>query len=224
MVAALLGLGAANVADAASFSYSYSNPYEAHAQTYIHSMSNVELHTEGTVRHWKPATGGTTIGNTTPGVITYKFDFGTDIVGSATLKTNNPTFHWSYSQGHNYFFGSKNGSDWVQMLNVTPPAYGTANVGVFNGLLPDTLLGGTQLWFKAELYSYGRNAPFGGVWTNTAQHSRWDVNHPNAETFKLEVDFAGGPDPIPVPAALPLLGLGLAVFGVVGRRQRKHVA
>ncbi len=214
-----VGLGTG--AMAASFSYSYANPYDANAQTYIHSTSNISLYTEGTVRMWKPNVGGPTLATTTPGVLTYKFDFGTEIVESAKLLTNNPTFHWNYSRGYNKFFGSKDGVVWEELLEVTTPAFATANSGVFNNFLPSSLLGGTQLWFKAELYSFGRLASSGGILTNTAQHSRWDVGQgSSAKTFALDVDFKA-PPAVPLPAGLPLMGSGLLIFGLLRRRARK---
>ncbi len=45
---------------APDFSYIYANPYDASAQTYIHSMSNITLYTESTVRAWIPIVGGAT--------------------------------------------------------------------------------------------------------------------------------------------------------------------
>lgn len=219
LVAAGMGLTGITAADAASFSYSYGNPYDANADDYIHSTSNVHLYTEGSVRMWIPKTGGSSLATTTPGVITYKFDFGTEVVDTAFLRTNNPTFHWNYSQGHNYFYGSKDGTNWEQLLDVPPPAYGKANGGVFSGMLPDTLLGGNQLWFKAELYSYGSNVGCcGDAGRNTAQHSRWGGS---GDAFKLDVDYRQ-PDVIPLPAAIPLLGSGLAFFGFVGWRKKRR--
>jgi hypothetical protein len=211
-------------ASAASFTYSYSNPYNANADDYIHSTSNIRLYTEGTVRVWIPETGGATFATTTPGVIVYKFDFPGETVESAFLRTNNPTFHWSYSQGHNFFYGSKDGATWEQLLDVPPPAFGSANGGVYNNFLPASLLGGDALWFKAELYSYGTNVGCcGAAGRNTAQHSRWDTSAGQAaQTFKLEVDFAQAPPPmIPVPGALPLLAAAVGAFGLFARAARR---
>lgn len=206
------------------FTYAYSDPFAAASQDYIVSTSNARLYDEGFVRMWIPIAGGATQATTTPAVITYKFDFGTETVAEANLRTNNPTFHWSYSQGYNYFYGSKDGAAWTQLLDVTTPAFGTANGGFYNDALPASLLGGTELWFKAELFSFGPNVGCcGAAGRNTAQHSRWDERSPGAETFKLEVNYAAaGPPPggsVPEPTTMLLMGIGLAGLGFVRRRR-----
>jgi hypothetical protein len=225
IAAGILSIGLTTSAVAANFEYSYANPYSAAAQTYVHSLSNIHLYSEATVRAYVPIAGGATEATTTPGVITYKFDFGTDIVGTASLISRNPTFHWSYSRGHNYLYGSKDGTNWEQLLDVTTPAFGTANSGNYNGLLPTSLSGGNELWIKAELFSFGPNVGCcGGAGRNTAQHSRYDINEsPLAKVFALEVDFATPPvSTVPLPAGLPLLGAGLALLGLVRSRRSKQ--
>jgi len=221
LILALLPLASPAKAIPFDFTYMYSNPFDTASQTYIDSTSNARLYAESTVRMWIPITGGATLATTTPGVITYKFDFGTETVAEANLRTNNPTFHWNYSEGHNYFYGSKDGSTWTELLDVATPVFGGATGGLFNGALPAGLLGGTQLWFKAELFSFGPNVGCcGAAGRNTAQHSRWDTGSPGAETFKLEVNYAaGGPAPIPEPATVLLMGLGLT--GLVFARRRR---
>ncbi|WP_279247206.1 VPLPA-CTERM sorting domain-containing protein [Candidatus Litorirhabdus singularis] len=209
---------AATTAGPFDFSYSYSNPYDSNAQTYIHSVTNATLYSESTVRAYIPVTGGATEGATTPGVITYKFDFGTETVAAANVRTNNPTFHWAYSEGHNYFYGSKDGATWVELLNVTTPAYGAANSGGLYDALPTSLLGGTELWFKAELFSFGSNVVCcGASGRNTAQHSRYDINQsPTTETFKLEVVYV---PQVPLPAAAWLFGSALLGLGAMKRKR-----
>lgn len=219
--AGVITLGMSAAAWAANFEYSYANPYSAEAQQYVHSMSNIQLYSESTVRMYIPITGGATETTTTPGVITYKFDFGTDIVDTASLISRNPTFHWGYSRGHNYLYGSKDGTNWEQLLDVTTPAFGSANSGTYNGLLPTSLSGGSELWIRAELFSFGPNVGCcGNAGRNTAQHSRYDINEsPLAKVFSLEVDFAATQvSTVPLPAGLPLLGAGLALLGFIRRR------
>ncbi|MCC6642046.1 MAG: hypothetical protein IT386_12875 [Deltaproteobacteria bacterium] len=184
------------------FSYSYGDPYLASSQTYIVSTSNAVLYSEGVVHTWKPSVGGTTFGSTTPGRITYHFSLPSP-AAAISLWMNMPTFHWSYSQGHNFLFGSTDGTNWTQLADVLPPAFGSArDLGTV--AIPGSLLGANDLWLRADLYSYGSFAPSGGVYTNTAQLSRWATNNPTAKSFRLEVTYV----PEPATALLVLCGLG----------------
>lgn len=195
------------------FLYYYGNPYDAASQTYIASTSNAHLYSEGTVRVWTPITGGSTLAGTTPGVITYHFNFA-QYTSDIDLFMSMPTFHWAYSQGHNLLYGSTDGANWVSLADILPPAYGGArDLGTV--VIPSSLLGATDFWLKAELYSYGPYAPSGGVYTNTAQLSRYDVNLRNTP-FAIGVDFVT--EGVPEPAVLPLLLIGLGGIAFYRRR------
>ena len=137
------------VAEAAlphDFSYSYGDPYSDEADDYIVSTSNAELSTEGNFRFWKPIVGGTSMPGTDPAVITYHFEF-SEPVGEAQLFMRTDTFHWSYSQGYTFIYGSVDGVDWVLLKETEPPESGEWNPGNFSGLLPDDpFLGATDIW------------------------------------------------------------------------------
>ncbi|OGA18140.1 MAG: hypothetical protein A3G25_05500 [Betaproteobacteria bacterium RIFCSPLOWO2_12_FULL_63_13] len=179
------------------FSYSYYDPSASGADDHIVSVSNAVLHGEGNVTAWIPKAGALTYEGTTPGVITYRFDFqGT--VADATLSIATSTFHWSYSEGHAFVYGSRDGETWVELSETVPPEFGLANTQVARSL-PASLFGGQSLWFKVELYSYGESAAQGGVWTNTAQHSRYDGTA-NNKTFELNVRFAASAGTTVAPA------------------------
>lgn len=194
------------------FSYSYGDPYLAASQTYIVSTSNAVLYSEGTVHAWKPSVGGATYPSTTPGRITYHFSF-PEPTALINLWMNSPTFHWYYSEGYNFVFGSTDGSSWTQLASVLPPAYGAANnLGAVP--IPESLLGANDLWLRVDLYSYGSSAPLGGVWTNTAQHSRWATTSPSAQSFRLEVTY------VPEPATALLVLCGIGALAAHARRTR----
>ena len=193
----------------ADFSYSYGDPSTPLNDGYIVSTSNATIGFQNPVRFWQPISGGSTFASTTPARITYRFDVGEEIADIA-LWMNMPTFHWSYSRGHNFLFGSNDGVNWTQMAELTPPAFGSANdLGTVN--VPDSLKTGTEFWIRADLYSYGSSAPGGGFGTNTAQLSRFDINVRNT-SFSLNIST------VPEPATAGILG-AIGCLGLVRRRR-----
>lgn len=191
----------------ADFSYSYGNPMTSEAKIYITSQNNVNVRYENPVYYWCPAGPG-------PGEIVMEFDFPQN-TGEAYLLAKMPTFNWSYGKGHNYLYGSKDGSDWSMLMEVQPPNYGEANSGVYNGALPDDLMGVDKLFLKFVLSTTSTGT---GVWQNIAEFSRWDRNYPDSKSFVLEVAYA---KPVPVPAAVWLLGSGLLGFALFRKKIKK---
>ena len=177
------------------WTYSFQNPSTPGAMDHVVYTSNAEITDDYYAVYWTPVVGGTTFvsrsqpGDTPPAVIRYHFSFDRPIE-SAYLDTDTPTFWFSYSRGHNYVLGSKDGADWVVIQETASPSEegGPARNGHFMGELPASLMGGTELWLQAELYCWGSLAPQG--YTNTAQHSRYPKDAPRT-TFDLKVKYAG---------------------------------
>ena len=167
--------------------YQARDPEDADSQTYIHNTSNAVIRTEGQFRFCQPDVGGQTFATTTPGTVIYRFPFDRPVL-AAQGSFSVYTFHWSYSQGHGFISGSADGAHWVLLDEVQPPAEGAWNRGGTNIVVPPGLLGGTELWFKIELYAYGPSAPNGGALTNTAQLCRPDVDR-DPVTAWLQVDM-----------------------------------
>jgi hypothetical protein len=174
------------------WTYAYGSPATDHAHLYIDSLVNAKV-TRDVADYWTPEVGGTEFygrsnpGDTPPGIITYHFGFDRP-VEAAYLFTHTSTFNFAYSKGHNYFFASRDGSNWNLLFENPPPTAENdpPKNGHWDDLLPADVLGTTDLWFRVEQYSWGPAAPAGG--TNTAQHARWwDGN--KADTFKLKVRF-----------------------------------
>ena len=168
------------------FSYIIKDPTLSAAQTYV-STTNAVLRTESSFKYWKSNIGASTEVSTTPGVIDLHFPFNGK-VEIAHLSTRVYTFTWSYSQGHAFLRASSDGSNWEQLAESLPPAYGEYNSAGYGDFLPDTMLGTNDLWVRAELYSYGSSASQGGAMTNTAQflRHRYDDTY-DTQTFKLNV-------------------------------------
>jgi hypothetical protein len=170
-----------------TFSYGFGSPESVNALDYVAATSNAEVAHEEEGRYWRPMVGAQTLAATNPGVVTFHFPFDGSIVGGRLLVvlTN---FHFTYSQGHSYLYGSTNGVDWQLLSEIEPPAQGGYNQGGWNGDLPDMFIGASDIWLEARMFSYGPRAEEGGVWCNTAQLCRWDPSH-TGNTFELEVEL-----------------------------------
>jgi|GEM_PF-1624391 len=179
----------------ADFSYQINNPSAANADDYIVNTNNAELKEEGDVIYWKQDIGAKTLEESNPGVITYHFSFEQSIA-DATLFIRTSTFHWSYSKGHSYVYTSTDGSNWIKLLEATPPEYGDATTKAYNDKLPANFIGAKDIWLRVELNAYGENASRGGAMTNTAQHSRYDSNANNT-TLSLQVNYSQNHTAIP---------------------------
>lgn len=180
--------------------YAYGHPGDKGAGQYIVKTENAEVFFEDPVYYWKPGTGGVKQG-AKPGVIVYRFSWDKTAT-AARLFINMPTFHWSYSRGHNKLYGSRDGAAWVELMDVPPPAFGKASSGVFDQNLPDRLLGGKELWIKVELDAFGPGVGRGRAFANTAQANRYQKDS-NTDTFRLEVRLAPKADAEPPADAAP---------------------
>jgi len=170
-----------------TFSHSYGSPESPAAQEYVTQAWKAVVAAEEEGRYWRPIQGAETIDSTTPGVIIMHFPFDQTIIGGR-LMLQVSTFHFSYSRGHAYIYGSTDGENWQQLAELEPPAAGMGHTGGLNGDLPEMFIGATDIWLRTRLYAYGPRAAEGGVWCNTAQMSRWEGLNPR-NTFELEVEL-----------------------------------
>jgi hypothetical protein len=170
------------------FVFTSDDPWDPSSNAFITSVSNAEVSREGDVGgYWRPMVGAETFDTTTPGVITFHYGFDRPIAQGELLLTL-ATFHFWYSQGHAFLDGSTDGSSWQQLVEVEPPAEGLGRGGGWSGPLPTMFIGATDIWLRVRLYSYGPEAPTGGVYCNTAQMFRYDPRQ-TSNTFELMVDL-----------------------------------
>jgi hypothetical protein len=171
------------------FVYPYGNPGGPRAMAFVSSVDNAVVTNDGQGdgAYWRSMVGGETFESTTPGVITHHFAFDRPIAGGRLLYTL-AVWHFSYSRGHAFLYGSTDGTSWQKLSELEPPDFGTGRGGGWNGALPEMFVGATDIWLQARLYSYGESAWRGGVYCNTAQMSRWDPRQ-TSNTFELEIDL-----------------------------------
>ncbi len=170
-----------------TFSYGFASPASANGLNYVAATSNAEIAQEGVFWYWRPMVGAEFLDETDPGVITFHFPFDSPVV-NGRLVARMTTFHWDYSQGHGYLYGSTDGVDWQLLSEVGPPAHGEYSIGGWSGDLPEMFIGARNIWLEARLYAYGPTAYVGGVRCNTAEFSRWQEGQ-TSNTFELEVEL-----------------------------------
>jgi hypothetical protein len=178
-------IGSYDAARVWDFSYAFSDHEDIVAGRHVEHTSNVEIWEEASARYWKPQQGGVELEDSTPAVVTFRFKFERP-VSAAHLDLAMPTFHWTYSRGHNFLYGSVDGTSWQMLMEVPPPAFGGTNGGRYRSYLPKRLTGAREIWLLAELYSYGTSAPLGGVYTNSAQLARHEETAGD-NAFRLDV-------------------------------------
>ncbi len=179
-----------------NYTYSYKNPASAEAQTHISSVSNMVIRDEGAFIYWHPRVRPIVLyteKETAPGILIYHFNF-PGIIKQAKLYAPIHTFSIGpLGRGRGLLFASNDGVTWQQLIEINPPEPGGYNVESYNAVLPDSLNGTKDLWFKIELYQadddnlHLRDEPYGG--TITSQFSRaWPEKYPDSKVFELKVN------------------------------------
>jgi len=159
---------------------SYRTVFNINATDYISEQSNISRIDEGTISYWAP------IQNGSDGILTQRFTFENPIV-DAFLDINY-IYIANFSSGSTYGYGSlsasKNGTDWVQLLDAPTPLEIAAGYS-YSNYLPNSLLGSSDLWLKATLRTEG--------WNIMAQFLRYDLARTD-NAFSLKVNLAQVPE------------------------------
>lgn len=190
-------LTAPSWASAADFSYEIYDPREDSADDYIVSSQNLVIVAEPDFVYWR------TSNSTEPHVLLFHFPFDRE-VDTANLAVRTDTFNWN-RDAYTRIEASKDGTNWVLLLETGPPDYGGWNSGTYSGDLPASLLGGTDIYVRVTLSVYlTSGAPAN---SNNAQALRHQPSV-NNRTFALNVDFKGSQAEtggLPLAAILMLL-------------------
>jgi hypothetical protein len=192
------------------FEYRMLNVFEANAMDHVTELVNVTPYDEGLVKYWKPIASGL------EARVTMNFSFPeptTEVFLEAHLSMYN-FGGGNFSSGS--LWGSKNGTDWLQILDV-PVADGILRNGDISETLPADFLGSKELWIEARMLSSGS--------TIMAQFVRHDDRDPRP-AFQLLADYAA---PTSVPdsggtGTAMLMGFGSLALVQLRRRVRDRLA
>jgi hypothetical protein len=135
--------------------------------------------------YWGPTANGV------DGALTYRFP-ASQPIRAARLKASIESFNFPWpgyfgsGKGWSSIWGSKNGSDWILLLDNPRP---TDNVGrgmAYDQQLPGALLGGTDLWIQVRLrVTEAPNSSY-----TTAQFGRGSSAN-SQRIFELKLDYDG---------------------------------
>jgi len=170
------------------FEFGFQHINEAGAESYLVSTSNVRKYSEWQsppLTYWGPTA------NEVDGALTYRFP-ASQPIRVARLKASIESYNFPWpgyfgsGKGWSSIWGSKNGSDWVLLLDNPRP---TDNVGrgmAYDQQLPGALLGGTDLWIQVRLrVTEAPNSSY-----TTAQFGRGSSAN-SQRIFEVKLDYDG---------------------------------
>jgi hypothetical protein len=170
------------------FEFGFQHINEAGAESYLVSTSNVRKYSEWQsppLTYWGPTA------NEVDGALTYRFP-ASQPIRAARLKASTDSYNFPWpgyygaGKGWSSIWGSKDGSNWVLVMDNPRP---TDNVGrgmAYDQTLPAELLGAQDLWIQIRLrvteapnYSY-----------TTAQFARGSSAN-SQRIFEVKLDYDG---------------------------------
>jgi len=144
-------------------------------------QTNIERTDEGDGNtYWNPKTNGT------PATLTQKFTFPRP-TAQIFLTAELDSFNFGSGEyGSGSLWGSKDGTNWVLLLDAPTPAYPGYPYGYgydYSTNLPASLIGSTNIWIQARLLTTG--------WNILAQFQRaYSPNPTQNTTFTIDVTYA----------------------------------
>ncbi|HOX57215.1 MAG TPA: hypothetical protein P5205_08725 [Candidatus Paceibacterota bacterium] len=204
LLAAALAVVAVNAvlpqAKAYDFQYGFVDVYSPNALDYVVGQVNIQRRSEmpdpqNGISYWHP------IANGTEARLTLQFTFPRP---TTEISLHSGIGAWNFGGGNfgsGSLWASKNGSDWILLLDgPTPPGIDAGYH--YDQNLPDSLIGESEIWIQARLNTSG--------WNIMAQFARQDTRYYNYNVFELDANLVTIPEPS--SALLTLGGLVLLVL------------
>jgi hypothetical protein len=140
-----------------SFTYSYSDVFDASAEDYLVSQSNVQKVNQGIVHYYSPITIDT------PALLTYHFEL-SETITDASLFAHLASYNFGGdSFGFGSLWGSTDGTSWQLLMDASTPS-SIAQGYFYDQSLPSSLLGDSNIWIQVRMQASG--------WNNLSQFSR----------------------------------------------------
>ena len=153
---------------------SYRSVLSPESIEYIVGGNNIRRIDEGNVSYWAPSNAGE------EALLTQRFSFNENIEQAYLNVSSLSMFNFGDGRfGRGSLWASKDGSNWVQLLDVPTPSE-TAVSKSYSSNLPPELLGGDSLWIQTRLLANGLNI--------MAQFLRYDATRED-NAFDLKVRF-----------------------------------
>jgi hypothetical protein len=187
------------------FDYSYNTVWDSNGLQYVISQQNIQRYDEGLnwASFWAPSTFAQ------PAILEQKITFQNTTTQIAL--NFNISGGTGFNTGTAQLDASKDGVNWTTLVQVS----GNPNIQYYNSLLPNDLIGSSELWLKTTLKTTGP-----GYWDpKFAQFSRAlsPANSPTTPVFQLQASVI--PETAPEPSTYALFGLGALALNIAYRRK-----
>jgi hypothetical protein len=168
-----------------TFRYAVTTVFDTDAAKYIAGTSNAKAYKDPygtTTSYWAPITPGV-------GEVTLRFTFANPVI-SGSCFTHFYCANFGGASGKASFWASADGRTWDLLMDVPTPT-GVIAVGPdYSGVLPRSLLGSRNLWFRARMESTGN-----ALWSQFMRSTGRSIEYPG---FGLTTEML--PEPV-IPAA-----------------------
>jgi hypothetical protein len=172
---------ASNAQTSWDFQYGFLDVFSTNALQYVVGQTNVTQTAESGgpsdgVSYWCP------INNGTPASLTMEFSFPQPTTAIFLKIGSEPVYNFGGGEtGTESLWGSKDGTNWIQLVNLPTPTGISADDQLTTNL-PSSLIGANQIWIQDRMETSGLNI--------MAQFLRQDTSSNTNNAFQLNANFA----------------------------------
>jgi hypothetical protein len=200
-----------------TFNFGYLDVYSPNALNYVVQQQNIERSSEGGnpadgISYWNPVNNGT------PAILTQEFTFSGPTT-EISLYAEISVFNFDGNTGSGSLWASTDDVNWVELVNA-PTTSSAEYTYIYNGNLPNSLLGANQIFIQTQLETSGDD-----IW---GQFNRQDTSVNNGagyndggNIFQLDANYTSA---VPESSTVSLFGIGLAILAFASKGVKKSIA